>query len=130
MIKEFVPIWNENNYKIKEKFSKKHPEDYSEIVHDVVKLLPKLDSKKITELDHGDYQGTLVYIIPENQYQPDIYYIIGVGYGSCSSCDTFESIREENYTSEIPTESQSKQYWTLALHIFQSIRKIDFTEDR
>lgn len=53
------------------------------------------DSSKITEIDNGDYQGTLLYLIPSETYQPSEYeYLMTyVGYGSCSGCDTLQSIQ-------------------------------------
>ncbi|MGL4801881.1 MAG: hypothetical protein ACRC18_06420 [Cetobacterium sp.] len=46
--------------------------------------------KKITTIDNGDYQGTELYLIPRDTYQPAEYdYLMThVGYGSCSGCDT------------------------------------------
>ena len=53
------------------------------------------DYNNITCIDNGDYQGTLLYLIPENTYQPAEYqYLMTyVGYGSCSGCDTLQSIQ-------------------------------------
>ena len=53
------------------------------------------DAKKITEIDDGDYQGTLLYLIPEDTYQPDSseYLMTFVEYGSCSGCDTLQAIQ-------------------------------------
>ena len=53
------------------------------------------DYNNITCIDNGDYQGTLLYLIPENTYQPAEYqYLMTyVNYGSCSGCDTLQSIQ-------------------------------------
>ena len=53
------------------------------------------DVENITEIDNGDYQGTLLYLIPLKTYQPseDEYLMTYVGYGSCSGCDTLQSIQ-------------------------------------
>lgn len=53
------------------------------------------DVENITEIDNGDYQGTLLYLIPRKTYQPSEYeYLMTcVGYGSCSGCDTLQSIQ-------------------------------------
>ena len=50
---------------------------------------------KIKEIDDGDYQGTLLYLIPEDTYQPDSseYLMTFVEYGSCSGCDTLQGIQ-------------------------------------
>ena len=53
------------------------------------------DANKITEIDDGDYQGTLLYLIPEDTYQPNSseYLMTFVEYGSCSGCDTLQAIQ-------------------------------------
>lgn len=33
---------------------------------------PTWDVDSITEIDNGEYQGTLIYLIPEDTYQPSI----------------------------------------------------------
>jgi hypothetical protein len=44
----------------------------------------------ITEIDNGDYQGTLLYLLPFETYQPtnEDYLMTWISYGSCSVCDT------------------------------------------
>lgn len=51
-------------------------------------LLP-VDTSKITMIDNGDYQGTLLFALPFVTYQPAEfeYLMTYVGYGSCSGCD-------------------------------------------
>lgn len=53
------------------------------------------DADSITEIDNGDYQGTLLFTIPEDTYQPASYqYLMTfVEYGSCSVCDTLQAIQ-------------------------------------
>ena len=53
------------------------------------------DANKIKEIDDGDYQGTLLYLIPEDTYQPNSseYLMTFVEYGSCSGCDTLQRIQ-------------------------------------
>lgn len=55
-----------------------------------------LDLDNITMIDNGDYQGTILYVIPFNTYQPSEYeYLMTyVRYGSCSGCDTILKIKE------------------------------------
>jgi hypothetical protein len=54
------------------------------------------DFENITVIDNGDYQGTLIFVIPRNCYQPNEfdYLITFAGYGSCSGCDSLLSITE------------------------------------
>ena len=56
-----------------------------------------LNINRITEIDDGDYQGTLVYLIPFNSYQPSAheYLMTYVYYGSCSCCDTLQGIMDD-----------------------------------
>lgn len=129
MIQEFVKIWDEKKDVLREKFSAAHPSSYTEIVRSVVELLKSEedyggapDPELITTIDHGEYQGTLVYVIGEGGYQPHHYWAVKVGYGSCSGCDTLESIRE--YSDDPPTEAQVNDYMTLALHIVQGLKEI------
>ena len=106
-----------------------HPENYFSIVKKTVEIISDGDShhlpdpNRITEIDHGDYQGTLVYVIAERDYQPNVYWYAMVAYGSCSGCDSLEAIR--GYDNAPPTQDQAKEYWTLMLHIVQRIRKMD-----
>lgn len=78
-----------------------------------------LDTKRITEVDDGDYQGTLLYLIPHNTYQPAEYDYVTtyVDYGSCSGCDTLLGI--SNYSWDLPTDNQVNLYLTLCLHMVE-----------
>ena len=63
------------------------------------------DPEEITVINNGDYQGTLLFLIPEETYQPCEYqYLMTyVGYGSCSYCDTLQAIqpwKESDITDE------------------------------
>lgn len=80
---------------------------------------PEIDTAAVTEIDDGDYQGTLLYIIPRNIYQPEEYDYITtyVGYGSCSGCDTLLGI--SCYDSGFPNKSQVEAYLTLCLHMVE-----------
>lgn len=66
-----------------------------------------LDCDEITTIDNGDYQGTLLFLIPFKTYQPSEseYLMTYVGYGSCSYCDTLASITEGNWGKKF-SESQ------------------------
>lgn len=83
-----------------------------------------LDIEKITKVDDGEYQGTLLFIIPNKTYQPYIweYWITWVGYGSCSGCDTMLGITE--YGTGIPNENQVKDFMTLSLHMIQQLNSL------
>ena len=55
------------------------------------------DAGEITTIDNGDYQGTLLFLIPRSTYQPSEYeYLMTyIGYGSCSCCDHLQGIEPD-----------------------------------
>lgn len=137
MIQEFVKIWDERKDKLRAVFAQKHPENYKEIVTEVIKLLEKNSeneydfdlpsSKRVHEIDDGEYQGTLLYIIGEMTYQPEKYWFVRVNYGSCSGCDTLQAIYDNHIFNEdenrgLPNKKQLDDYMTLALHIIQGLK--------
>lgn len=119
MIQEFVNTFMAKRGELEKVFSKKHPEEYKDVVKAVVNLFydenefDKPDPSRIYEIDDGDYQGTLVFIIGASGYQPDDYWYVKVGYGSCSGCDTLQAC------------SCVEDYMTLALHIVQGLKKME-----
>jgi hypothetical protein len=127
MIQEFVDQFMENKDALRKVFATKHPDNYEEIVKNVAWAIRSdrggdLDPERITVIDDGNYQGTLVFVIGEAGYQPSDYWYVKVSYGSCSGCDTLEAIRR--YDNEPPTDDQVDGYMTLALHIVQGIKKM------
>lgn len=111
MIKRFVDAWDKNKKKLEEYFRNTKQEEYQEYKIILAKLIElvinpylkenenenryldnELDIGHITEIDNGHYQGTLIYIIPEETYQPgpEEYITTYVYYGSCSGCDTLQ----------------------------------------
>jgi hypothetical protein len=129
MIPEFVKRFDAARPALLAQFSEKHPANYAEIVKAVVAAVSSPDEygdpdpERVAEVDHGSYQGTLVYVIGAKGYQPSDYWYVKVGYGSCSGCDTLEAIR--GYHDGKPTEEQAKDYMTLALHILQGIKPMN-----
>jgi len=133
MIEEFTKAWFSNLHAMREKFAAKHPDDYKEVVRAVIEMLAassdeyeKPDPNRIHEIDDGDYQGTLVYVIGGSGYQPSRYWYVKVGYGSCSGCDTLQGI--SGYSSDAPNDQQVSEYMTLALHIVQGLREMGDSE--
>lgn len=132
MIKELVKRFMDNKGELARVFAQAHPSDYADLVKSVVTFLsadpecPQLDPQRIHQIDDGDYQGTLIYVIAAQGYQPYEYWYTNVSYGSCSGCDTLESIRD--YCDEKPTPQQVVEYMTLALHIVQRMKKMNDDE--
>ena len=98
--------------------------DYFDIVKTVIEAIHDgygtPDPEKIHVIDDGDYQGTLIYVIPEKCYQPYDYWYVRVHYGSCSGCDTLQGILYD-YDD---FETKVNGLFTLALHIVQGLKKI------
>lgn len=99
--------------------------DYRDIVSIVIDAIHEGDGdpdpNAISEIDDGDYQGVLLFVIPEDIYHPYDYWYVRVFYGSCSGCDTLQSILYDSYSKE----QQINDLFTLALHIFQGLKKLD-----
>lgn len=134
MIKEFVDIFEEHKAELRQFFTEAHPNNYSVLVKTVISFLAShsdydtVDPKRITEIDHGDYQGTIVYVIAAHGYQPSDYWYVTIYYGSCSGCDTLEAIRSYSWEDTSPTSQQTDEYMTLALHIVQKLKKMSDTD--
>ena len=102
------------------------PANYAEIVRRVIDVITteeeydSPDPDRIHEIDDGDYQGTLVFVIGARGYQPSKYWFVKVSYGSCSGCDTLQAI-SDNYDTP-PTPRERDEYNLLALHIVQNLR--------
>ena len=114
MIKYCIEKWDENkdllrsvlnNNKLLNHILNRNDDDPLEYLEykDLVKLTVifilndknEWNEDKIKEIDDGDYQGTLLYLIPEDTYQPasSEYLMTFVEYGSCSACDTLQEIQ-------------------------------------
>lgn len=144
MIDIFVKAWDENNKKLLESFIFKRPLNYQDILERLITEVinpylencnsyPEengLDVSKITVIDDGDYQGTTLYVIPFDKYQPSIedYVVTHNYYGSCSHCDTFQRIEYFNNLYGEPEEEEieqaAKEFHTLALHILQRFKRL------
>ena len=128
MNKEIINNWYLHKDELENYFRTTKQEkydSYEKLVKLIVKyFLPDYNSEKITVIDDGDYQGTQIFIIPENAYQPYIteYLYTHTYYGSCSGCDTLLGISE--YEVGLPTEEQVKDYMTLCLHLIQKLKPL------
>jgi len=134
MIEKFTKRWFERKDSVQEKFEAKLPSSYSDIVLAVVEMLNDEDEyetpdpARIHEIDDGNYQGTLLYVIGAAIYQPSTYWYVKVGYGSCSVCDTLQAILDGEWG--LKTEEEKKVWkdkavsklMTLALHIVQGLK--------
>jgi hypothetical protein len=130
MIQTFVDKFMENKSKVLEQLASDPPSSYTEIVRLVVENMRDPDGYgdpdpgRVHVINDGDYQGTLVYVIGAEGYQPNDYWYVKVYYGSCSGCDTLEAIRSAGGYDDPPTKQQINDYWTLALHVVQGIKEM------
>lgn len=135
MLKVLVRKWDENKDKLQHELSTRRGLNSCEY-KDLVKLTfeviynsgevcdyNQLDLDHMTEIDNGDYQGTLLYLIPFDSYQPNEYeYLMTyVGYGSCSGCDTLLNIQD--YGDELLSVSQVKDFMKLCKDILTNTIK-------
>jgi hypothetical protein len=135
MISSIIEQWENNKSKLENYFRTTDQYEYcgyKQIVEKLFELcITNADEhcgfniERITVIDDGDYQGTKLFIIPKDTYQPSVddYITTHTYYGSCSGCDTLQSICGYDYG--LPTEEQVKLYMTLALHLVQKLRWLE-----
>ena len=131
MIEKFVLAWEKNKAELETYFRTHRQAEYCsykelvKLVFDIV-INPAIEAsyeRYVTDdihvIDDGDYQGTQIFLLHFDTYQPGIgdYVFTDVYYGSCSGCDTLLSI--SGYDDELPNEEQIKDYMTLCLHLLQ-----------
>lgn len=133
MDKEIIKRWEKGKENLREWFEmtpQSEYDSYSKVVSALIKNCLNYgdlsDDEEFSEdfdvSDHGDYQGTQIFLLHKDVYQPDTsnYYIFNNYYGSCSGCDTLLSISQ--YEEGIPTKEQVDEYMTLCLHMVQRMR--------
>lgn len=77
-----------------------------------------IDPEKITMIDDGDYQGTLVFVIGAVGYQPYRYWYTRVSYGSCSGCDSIQA------AWGFGDYCNFEGMYLIALHMLQEMREM------
>ena len=131
MIKEFIEKWDKYKNELEEYFKTNKQLEYSSyelIVKALFDIIinkdeeDKFNTENITVIDDGDYQGTRIFILHKDWYQPSVedYVYTNTYYGSCSGCDTLLAIN--GYDEDMPNEEQIKEYMTLALHLLQKCK--------
>ncbi len=122
MIKEFLKHWDNNKDKLEEYIRTSDTEFYYDdlvkLIFEIILQSENFDTSKMTIIDHGNYQGLIIYIVPKDIYSPYIwdYVYTFVGYGSCSYCDTIHNILTLK-----DKEQKVREYMSLCLHIFQNM---------
>ena len=129
MIKDIVERFMQAKPALEARLKEEHPGTYEALVRLVMQAINPgkqsgfPDSDRIVEIDHGDWQGTVVFVVGEAGYQPNTYWYVRIDYGSCSACDTLQGI--QGYDDNPPTDEQVRQYMTLALHIVQRMKVME-----
>lgn len=129
MIKSFVEAWDKHKDELRQHFLECKVEDidtYKKLVNILFEIVinpeqmdyEEYDLNNICEIDDGNFQGTLIFIIHKDTYSPCLeeYVYTSVGYGSCSGCDTLLGIIRWN---EEVTEKMVDELMDLELHLLQ-----------
>jgi len=125
MIQEFIDRFQEIKPDLLKQFQSKEPDSYGDILVQTLHMMfqdgdyDKPDASRLTVIDDGDYQGTLLFIIGANGYQPSTYWSVYVNYGSCSGCDSYQAVA----CYDNPEESADEML-LMALHMIQSMKQI------
>lgn len=133
MLKYCLEKWNKNKDVLENKLREDtslYNCDYGYLVNLVVEHILNVgstdyawSSDKITEIDNGDYQGTLLFLIPRRTYQPSEYdYLMTyIGYGSCSVCDYLQSIQP--WEKRTLNDNEVKKFMSLCKDILTNMIK-------
>lgn len=137
MNKDIIKLWDKNNSKVLEwiKTVKNDIFSYELLLKNTLRIIigqTGIDTYelpyhgRITHIDDGGYQGTLVFVIGGLVDIPTIndYWYTYVDYGSCSGSDTLLWIISGYDMSIYPSERQSKDYMALCLHMIQRMKKL------
>ena len=137
MIKDIIENWEKRKDVLRKELEKRPIFNYTTLIKKIVEVILNYDKviyniENMTVIDDGDYQGTIIYIIPEKTYQPDVneYIYTSLYYGSCSSCDTIQEI-EMNYFFSISKETYDtviNDLMMLSLHIIQKFKRLGDSE--
>lgn len=153
MIGHFVEQWYENKHELESFLEKDYEQsenkrfwgmDYEYLFRKVFELVvtePReirtpfdqrwnnysWDWDRFQVINHGEYQGELVFIMVPNVYQPSLdkdYYFTSVMYGSCSHCDTMAHVQEVVETKE----EKIQALMLAALHMVQATKTFQSAE--
>jgi hypothetical protein len=139
MILHYVKQWEERKHLLEQWLTKNEANSYQDIYETLFRLVvtepqkinPQLTNynewnwNRFVKIDDGNFQGNEIYILCSNEYQPSLtdYIFTSVAYGSCTVCDTFQSIEMLEDKAE-----RVKQYMTLALHMVQETKSFNTNE--
>ena len=125
MEKEIIERWEKGKENLQKYLSTHEIENTCESYEDLVKVLIneclnyskdyKVFSTEFVCIDNGHYQGTQIFVLHYDTYQPNYndYYIFDNEYGSCSGCDTLLGIIGYGSTDCFPNEDMVNKLMTL-----------------
>ncbi len=129
MITKFVDNFMKGKGELRKVFEKAHPKEYVDIVEAVIEVISDGDCSDpdpatIQAIKNGDdYQGSTLFVINDDMCTVEKYWCVAISYGSCSTCDIIERIRE--FPDDKPNVQQVDDYITLCLHIVQNIKELN-----
>lgn len=131
MIQTFIEAWHKNKHQLRLWLENDVDVRNGEFRYvDIVKAVFErvinpgavytYDTRSIHIIDDGNYQGTQIYLIPLDTYQPTAseYVVTYNWYGSCSGCDTL--LRLQCHDKETCIEG----IMTLALHMVERMKPL------
>ena len=111
----YLKEWDKNKFKLKAHFEKEEPKSYIEILSKITEIILNNKVIEIKEMFlEGVYQGDIEIEIK----LADVELKTSVWYGTCSGCDTLQSIQDEE--SE---RVRISGYMMLSLHLMQKMTK-------
>jgi hypothetical protein len=130
MIQKYIDRFIEQEKKIKEEIGNKLDRidmyDYKDFAKWVIELIsfkeddPSSESMETFIL--GAYQGDFIFFMHDGWYCPDKVWIMSCSFGSCSGCDTLESIRNDGLSDK----EKIRAYSILMLNLIESLKEIEY----
>lgn len=133
MIKEFIQSWEKHKEGLK-KYLQKCKQSDVDMYAKIVKILfdkvinkdcgVKFNTENIVSIDDGDYQGTEIFILHKDIYQPgpSDYVYTNTYYGSCSGCDTLQAILEYDDEALLDEEQINDLINYVFLNLLQKLK--------
>lgn len=133
MIKWVIECWDNKKDVLKEYITthniNEYASTYEQLVTTVVNTVLNSHDKytfvtdEMVVIDHGDYQGTQIFILHLDTYQPGVedYIFTNNYYGSCSGCDALQRISDYS-DDHLPNEEQVDDFMLLCLGLIQSFQ--------
>ena len=127
---DLILLWEKNKEVFRQELVNnfKHYTRYSRIVESLFNICfvdeennSLFDTSKMVQIDNGEYQGTLIYVIPYDTYQPNIHQHVytHIYYGSCNLCDMLGIVLNQDNIND-----QVNGLMSIALQFVQRIKKM------